>query len=191
MQQSNGSQLSEQELVGLKALVLRNTLYDCQLRFTRGMDRFDEDLFLSAFHSDAVISAGPFVGSPQELYSWAKDLHEQGQKATQHCLLNFNVDAQGDAAHTETYYQFVARNKDDSNWIAGGRYIDKFTRIDGQWRISTRQNIIEWSGLLPSLDIPFGDLPDVNDNGLAMRDKTDISYLRPLINRRQHQIPSD
>jgi hypothetical protein len=42
------------------------------------MDRFDRQLFLSAFHSDAIIDAGEFVGPPGELYDWASELHEKG-----------------------------------------------------------------------------------------------------------------
>ena len=55
------------------------------------MDRFDRELFLSAFHSDAVIAAGAFVGGPVELYDWASELHEQGQVATHHNLLNHTL----------------------------------------------------------------------------------------------------
>ncbi len=181
--------LTTTEAAQLKQLMVRNALYDCQLRFARGMDRFDEELFLSAFHCDAEISAGEFVGGPDELYSWARNLHQLGQKATQHCLLNFTADICGSVAHTETYYQFVARNKDDSNWLAGGRYIDKFECKEGEWRISVRQNVIDWSGMLPSMDIPFSDVVGVHDNGRATRDQTDISYLRPLVNQRSKNIP--
>ena len=37
-------------------------IVDCLTRFSRGMDRFDRELVLSAFHPDAVIAAGDFVG---------------------------------------------------------------------------------------------------------------------------------
>jgi SnoaL-like domain len=66
----------------------RQDIHDCLVRFSRGMDRFDRDLFLSAFHPDATIAAGDFVGGPKELYDWASPMHEQGQVATQHDLLN-------------------------------------------------------------------------------------------------------
>ncbi|GGL19603.1 nuclear transport factor 2 family protein [Nocardia jinanensis] len=80
------------------------------------MDRFDRALFLSAFQPDAVIAAGAFVGGPGELYEWAAAMHEQGQSATQHNLLNHTCDIDGDTAHTETYYLFAARNRDETNW---------------------------------------------------------------------------
>jgi hypothetical protein len=155
------------------------------------MDRFDRELFLSAFHPDAVISAGHYVGGPQGLYDWARDLHEKGQSATHHNLLNHSCDFDGDTAHTETYYLFVGRNRDESNWIAGGRYIDRLERREGAWKIALRTNAIEWSGTVPSLPIPFADVPDISLNGTASRSLEDISYLRPLVNRRKEQRPDD
>ena len=153
------------------------------------MGRFDRDLFLSAFHPDAVISAGEFVGGPEDLYDWASQLHEQGQTATQHDLLNHSSDIDGAVAHTETYYLFIGRNRDDSNWLAGGRYIDRLELRDGHWKIALRCNAIEWSGMLPGMDLPFADVPDIARNGVAARSGADLSYLRPLINKRERQLP--
>jgi hypothetical protein len=155
------------------------------------MDRFDREMFLSAFHHDATIAAGPFVGGPVELYAWASKLHEQGQFATHHNLLNHSCDIDGDVAHTETYYLFVGRNRDDSNWIAGGRYLDRFERREGAWRIALRTTVIEWSGVVPTLPIPFADVPDIHANGAPSRSKQDPSYRRPLTNQRPSHLPVD
>ncbi len=171
-------------------LLDRQDITDCLTRFSRGMDRFDRDLFLSAFHPDAVIAAGDFVGGANELYDWAREMHERGQIATQHNLLNNTCDIYGDTAHCETYYLFAARNRDESNWIAGGRYFDRVERRNGVWRIVLRTNVIEWSGVLPTMPIPFADVPDVADNGIPARDRSDPSYQRPLTNRRRLNIPS-
>ena len=173
----------------LAQLLDRQDILDCLIRFSRGMDRFDRDIFLSAFHPDAIIAAGEFVGGPVALYDWARQLHDRGQSATHHNLLNHSCDIDGDTAHTETYYLFVGRNRDDSNWIAGGRYIDRLERREGSWKIALRTNAIEWSGLVPTLPIPFADVPDINLNGAAARDKEDPSYRRPLSNRRKAHIP--
>jgi hypothetical protein len=170
-------------------LLDRQDIVDCLGRFSRGMDRFDREVFLSAFHPDAVIAAGAYVGGPVELYDWARDLHEQGQTATHHNLLNMTVDIDGDTAHTETYYLFVGRNRDDSNWMAGGRYIDKLERRDGGWKIALRTNTIEWSGMVPTMPLPFSEVPDIHGNGVAARSPEDPSYQRPLINRRAPRNP--
>jgi SnoaL-like domain len=174
----------------LEILLHRQEILDCLTRFSRGMDRFDRELFLSAFHADATIAAGDFVGGPADLYAWASAMHEQGQIATNHNLLNHTCDIAGDTAHTETYYLFVGRNRDDTNWIAGGRYLDRLERREGAWRIALRTNAIEWSGLVPTMPIPYADVPDIHLNGTPSRSREDPSYQRPLTNNRKQRLPS-
>ena len=180
----------------IRELVDRQDIHDCLLRFCRGMDRFDRDLYLSAFHDDAEMAAGPYVGDVPGCWDWAKPMHEAGQVLTHHGLLNHSVDIDGDTAHSETYYQFVARNHPwedgggETIMLAGGRYIDRLERRGGQWKIALRTNIIEWSCLQPSLPPPFGDVPDIAANGVSARDRGDPSYMRPLVNKRARQNPA-
>lgn len=182
------------KLARLEALLDKQDITEALTRFSRGMDRLDRDLFLSAFHADAEMAAGPFVGSVAECADWSFPMHEEGQILTHHALLNMTIDIDGDTAHTETYYLFVARNKDESLVQAGGRYIDRFERRPkdgqrGEWRIALRTNAIEWAGLLPNIPIPFSDVPDLYGNGAPARDRTDPSYRRPLTNLRERKIP--
>jgi SnoaL-like domain len=178
-----------------QALIDRQDILDCLTRFSRGMDRFDREIYLSAFHNDAVIAAGPFVGSAADCWDWAIPMHRDGQVLTHHSLLNNSVEIDGDTAHSETYYQFVARNHPweegggETVMLAGGRYIDRLERWDGAWRIALRTNIIEWSCIQPAMPLPFGDVPDIAANGVSARDKSDPSYQRPLVNVRQPQKP--
>jgi hypothetical protein len=181
--------IAPERLARLEELLDRQDILDCLTRWCRAMDRFDRELFLSAFHPDAVIAAGDFVGGPEALYDWASNMHEQWQSATQHDLLNHSCEIDGDAAHAETYYQYVARNRDETLMLAGGRYIDRLERRDGAWRIALRCNVIEWAGMLPPAPIPFADVPDIDGNGVASRSQDDISYRRPLTNRRAPHIP--
>jgi SnoaL-like domain len=182
--------IDPERLARLEHLLDRQDILDCLIRFCRGMDRFDRELFLSAFHSGAIIDAGEFVGPPGELYDWASELHEKGQSSTLHNLLNHSCEIDGDLAHAETYYLFTARNRDGTNWIAGGRYIDRLERRDGRWKIALRCNAVEWSGLIPAMAIPFENVPDVHLNGTPSRSKEDPSYRRPLTNRREIRFPA-
>ena len=173
----------------LSALLDKQDIGECLVRFSRGMDRFDKAIYLSAFHDDAEIAAGPFVGSAADCWDWAVPLHESGQIVTHHALLQSTIDLDGDIAHVETYYQFVGRNRDESVWMAGGRYIDRFERRISQWRIALRMNVIEWSCLPPPLALPFADVPDLALNGLSDRSEEDPSYRRPLVNFRVRTSP--
>lgn len=179
----------------LDALLDKQDILECLTRFSRGMDRFDREIFLSAFWPDATIAAGPFVGGPGDCYDWAVPMHEAGQVLTHHSLLNNTTEIDCDTAHCETYYQFVARNHpweeggSETVLLAGGRYIDRIERRDGTWRIALRTNVIEWSCLQPSLPLPFGDVADIGANGVSARDNCDPSYQRPLKNVRMGNIP--
>jgi hypothetical protein len=182
--------MDAERIARLERIADRQDILDCLTRFCRGMDRFDRDLFLSAFHADAQIAAGPYVGDVPGCYDWARAMHDAGQTATHHGLLNHSVEINGDTAHSETYYQFVGRNRDDSNWVAGGRYIDRLEKRNGAWKIALRTNLIEWSGLLPTTPLPFADVADLHGNGAPSRSKDDPSYQRPLINRRKPRNPT-
>ena len=179
----------------LQYLLDRQDITDCLTRFSRGMDRFDREIYLSAFHDDAVIAAGPFVGSALDCWDWAKPMHEAGQVLTHHALLNNTVEIDGGTAHSETYYQFAARNHPweegggETVMLAGGRYIDRLERRGGAWKIALRTNIIEWNCIQPAMPLPFGDVPDIAANGASARDRSDPSYLRPLMNVREGHVP--
>ena len=168
----------------LVELVDRQDIADCLTRFTRGMDRFDRELFLSAYHDDAVIDAGDLVGTAAQVYELARDLHDKGQSGTLHNVLNHSCELDGDTAHCETYFLFVGRNRDDTNWAAGGRYLDRFERRGGAWKIAFRRTIAEWSGMVPTTELPLGSAPDKDATGVPQRGKGDPSYARPLVNKR-------
>ncbi|PEQ12868.1 hypothetical protein B2G71_08445 [Novosphingobium sp. PC22D] len=174
----------------LDELLDKQDIMECLARFSRGMDRFDRDIYLSAFWEDGTMAAGPFVGSPADCWDWAVPMHDEGQILTHHALLQTTIDLDGDTAHTETYYQFVGRNRDESVWIAGGRYVDRLEKRGEEWRIALRTNLIEWCTLPPVLPVPFGDVPDIALNGVSSRSKDDPSYQRPLVNRRALANPA-
>lgn len=175
----------------IQNLIDRQAILDCLTRYCRGVDRLDRELVLSAYHPDAVDDHGAFVGTREEFVDWAFALHEKGQISTHHHLTNHTCDIDGGVAHTETYYLFTARNVDETLWVAGGRYLDRLERRTGQWKITARYCLVEWSGSLQAGAIPFADIPDVHATGVPARNPTDPSYLRPLINKRAKRFPKD
>jgi NAD(P)-dependent dehydrogenase (short-subunit alcohol dehydrogenase family) len=52
-----------------------------------------------------------------------------------------------------------------------------------------RTNVVEWSGMVPTMEIPFADVAGIELNGVAARSREDISYRRPLIKRRERHYP--
>lgn len=175
----------------IEELLDRQDIVDCLTRMSRAADRFDKELFLSAYHEDATIAAGPFVGGPEALYEWSKALQETTYSATSHKLLNHSFDFDGDNAHVETYYIFVGCIGEETNLIAGGRYIDRFEKRVGKWGLVMRNNFVEWTSAVPAMGNPLGEIADLHLNGLPARDTSDPSYQRPLPNRRDAHIPGE
>jgi hypothetical protein len=62
--------------------------------------------------------------------------------------------------------------------IAGGRYLDRLERRDGEWRIAARRVIVEWCCVVDGAGALFGP-----QSGFpaARWDRADISYDRPLV----------
>lgn len=170
----------------LRELIDSRAILQCLQRIARGMDRFDREHFLSAFHDDAVFEAGVFVNTPEACYEAGVAMHSEAQKSTQHYLVNHTSEIEGDTAHAETYVIFVAHNRDDTIWCTGGRYIDRLERRDGEWKVAFRHTTQEWAGMLPPAAMPlFAANADTLLNGTPSRDRNDPSYRRPLTNRRK------
>lgn len=176
----------------LDAVLDRQDIFDCLQRISRGIDRFDRALFLSGYHPDAIIDAGALVADPERVYDHGRELHEHGQEATLHHLHNHSCELAGETAHSETYFFYVGRNRDGTNWQAGGRYLDRLECRAGRWKVVFRYTVMEWSGELPTVAVPlFENVADLHRNGVPCRDDRDPSYRRPLLNRRAVTVPAD
>jgi hypothetical protein len=174
------TKMGDEDRARLRTLIDRQDILDCLSRISRGADRFDRDQFVSGFHPDAQISAGAVTGTPEETFGAGRAMHDASQLATLHCLANHSCEIEGDVAHAETYYLYVARNRDDINWAAAGRYIDQFERREGAWRIVYRHVALEWSGKLLANEIPMFDTAPADARLRSTRSRDDASYLRPL-----------
>lgn len=192
MNQADKSSASTDRQARLDELLDRQEIHDCLCRISRAIDRFDREAFLSAYHADAVIDAGSLVGPPGEVYDKGAELHEHGQESTLHNLLNHYCDIDGDTAHTETYFFYHGLNRDGSNWVGGGRYLDRLERREGVWKVAFRYTLMEWSGGIEGSSVPlFEHIPDLHANGVPSRSREDPSYTRPLVNLRDPRSPED
>lgn len=165
----------------LRDMLDRNDILECMHRYARGMDRHDRALLRSAYHDDGIDDHGGFVGPVDEFIDWALNYHAT-QDRHQHYLTNHHVELGRDSAHAETYYLFVATERDEGARlsVAGGRYVDYLEKRDGRWAIVTRVCLIEWRSDAASLITPkFRSYLDRVQT--VAQDRSDTSYERPLI----------
>ena len=174
----------------VQRLLDRAAIEECLLRYTRGLDRHDSELVVSAFHPDALDTHGTFEGGPQDVAAWANEQHGLRWVAHQHYITNTTVDIDGDVAHTDTYYLIVLRRNDGTGQdLMGGRYVDRFERRAGDWRIARRVVTNEWIGEVGGGRERMQSLLDVY---IAPRwDREDISYQRPLTDESMQTTTED
>src|SRR5919201_1653154 len=155
----------------------RAEIVDCLHRYARGMDRLDRELARSAYHDDAIDDHAAFVGPVDAFLDWAFGYHSS-QVRHQHYVTNHHIELDGDQAHVESYFLFVATEQDPAAPLTmyGGRYVERFERREGRWAIGARACLPEWNTGLPVPEVA-GDPnhPLLRQNPIA-RDRSDTSY---------------
>jgi len=165
----------------IQELCDRQAIRDCLMAYSRGVDRLDRELLISAYHPDAIDDHGVFVGGPEAFADWVFALHGTRQTLTTHYIINHFCELDGDVAHAETHYLYVGVDPDNKlEPHAGGRYIDRFERRNGRWAIAARKCVSGWRGRVGEV-MPLWALGDPGyEAGRNARDRSDPSYERPL-----------
>jgi len=168
--------MNDELLAKLQTLVDRQEILDCIHTYTRGLDRHDDEILRSVFHPDAVDNHGSWVGGREEFVAWANHVCHNALGGHMHHITSHTCEIDGDVAHTESYVIFVHRYKDGRTvHVAGGRYLDRLEKRDGEWRIAVRRLVVDFRHLADGS--VFGDW-DGYPKGT--QDTSDISYERPL-----------
>ncbi len=159
----------------------RQAIRDQVNNYCRGVDRMDRELLSSVYHADAIDDHGHFTGGVDGFIDWAFGYHGVYQDAHQHIVTNHTCELDGDVAHTETYWMFVGRNKQAPMLtMSGGRYIDRFEKRNGEWKIALRKCVVDWGGGASDVFHSAEVLAAFAGVGITARDRSDVSYERPL-----------
>jgi hypothetical protein len=159
-------------------LIDRQDILDTLLRYTRGLDRLDLDLYRSAFHDDGLDCHGPAI-SPDGFLEWWLP-KQDSREVTEHLVSNHTIDIDGDVAHVESYHLVaVKQHGEDRVNLHAGRYADRLERRDGVWRISLRVVIPSWHGIVPT---EVGSAV-ISRSNWGRRSQEDPTYERPLATR--------
>jgi hypothetical protein len=163
----------EQLAAEVRYLRDREDILDAMVRYTRGADRLDRDLLISAYHEDATDDRGAFTGHREARAEWLfKFLETLG--GTSHHISNFAIEIDGDVAHAESYVITTSWPQDESTaTIGGARYLDRLERRAGKWAIAHRESVMDFNFTVPTADLPPAVLK-------GRRDRSDRSYVRPL-----------
>lgn len=164
----------------LEELIDRQRIWECLLRYTRGMDRLDRDLVMSAYHSDAWEDHGAFLAPGEGFADTVLHHHRENEVSTQHIMSNHHCEIDGDEAHAETYVRCYSVNRDGNDSISFGRFVDRLEKRDGRWGIVERVSLREGSADLTKNDFSANHVMQPQSIGHPRRDRSDPSYVRPL-----------
>ena len=155
----------------------RQAVVDVVLRYCRGIDRLDLELVRSCYHADATDEHGTFTGTRDEYVDWVAGVLTRFT-GTMHVVANQLVEVDGDVADCETYgiaYHWGEPLDDPRrNFTTGFRYVDRFERRDGTWRIARRVAVREWTHVVPAEQQLV--IPADRDGRRGRRDRTDAVY---------------
>jgi len=160
----------------LVRLVDRQEIWDCLLRYIRGVDRMDQDLVRSAFWEDAINTHGPVRGSVDDfIAAWLPV--QAARDVSFHMVSNQSVEFADEAAHCEAYFMAgIKQTESDQIEVVGGRYIDHFEKRGSEWRIKTRLVLLDWQGLMDATQMKAR----LAKRHRGSRNSNDPSYERPV-----------
>lgn len=128
----------------MQTLLDREALRELAARYARAVDRRDFALLRALYHDAAVHDHGSmFLGGPDAFVTWLEA--SMGDMVTQHIVANTLFDIAGDEAEGEIYtvnYHVMDGGRD---YIAGGRYLDRYVRHEGRWLFMARKRVIDWT----------------------------------------------
>jgi hypothetical protein len=118
------------------------------VRYFRGIDRLDFELVRSCYHPEATDQHPTFTGDRDAFIAWVRPALT-ALAGTMHILGNNLIEFGRDQAVSESYVTAYHWQETDpsqpTGFTSGFRYIDRFERRDGEWRIARRVAIREWT----------------------------------------------
>lgn len=134
----------------LRRLLDKQAMTEALLRYCRGVDRCDGELIAALFHPDATVHHASFRGLAPDFVRDYTSRIQGSATSVMHALANVLIDVDDDGVTARSEASFVAylgREKDGEPLIDvfGGRYLDRWRRADGRWRVSDRVTVHDWN----------------------------------------------
>ncbi|HTX27260.1 MAG TPA: nuclear transport factor 2 family protein [Streptosporangiaceae bacterium] len=164
--------MAELNEADIRTLLDKAQIHEALMRYSRGVDRGDGELVMSVFAPDATLDYGRGPMAPAAL---AEGITKMTATGAMHFIGNEYVEVDGETAYSETYfisYATVTGEEAPATRSRGGRYLDRFDRRDGEWKITRRVLVDEWSRL-DELPAPIAPPP----GRVGLRSKDDPVYV--------------
>jgi hypothetical protein len=149
--------------MSLEALEARQEITRILHLYCRGCDRADEAALRACFHPDSVHRHGGFEGLSSDFIDLAMTI-VRPLKSSTHMLSNVMIELKGDRAVSECHFlahhrRLRADGGGEEDMFLKGRYLDRFERRFGVWKISGRIGLHDFERVLPPADQTLANVP--------------------------------
>ncbi len=161
----------------IQAVIDKQEIFELSCTYMRGLDRLEKDLVLGVFHDDATTDYGFFQGPPGQFADFAMQALSD-HLANHHMIGQARIDVEGDVAFGEVYFQAFHRivdNGEEKDLFIAGRYVDRYEKRGGVWKIAFRAEVNDWARTDPATDEFFTASPQALRGA---RGKDDLSSQR-------------
>ncbi len=142
----------------IEELLAKQEIAELSGTYMHGLDRLHKESLRGVFHADATTDYGFFQGGPDDFVEMAfnalKD-HDDNH----HMLGQINIRLDGDVAFGEVYFQAFHRVTNDAggkeDLFISGRYVDRYEKRNGTWKIAFRAEVNDWARTEPAADVYF------------------------------------
>jgi hypothetical protein len=139
----------------LRLVADKQEIYELSCTYMRGQDRLDAKAHRSVFWDDAWCSYGIYEGGPDGFVEFAQNALTP-HASNHHMIGQVQIDVAGDEAFGEVYYQafhrLVGEDGSRRDLIVSGRYVDRYERRGGVWKIAYRSELVDWVRDEPAAD---------------------------------------
>ncbi len=166
----------------VRELVARAEIYDLLCDYMRAQDRLDPVLHRSVFHDDATTDYGAYVGGPDGFVAFAQGVLTP-HLANHHMIGQARIEVEGDIAFGEVYFQAhhrVVESDGEYDLFVSGRYVDRYERRGGTWKIAHRSERVDWVRHEPAADAWLKNAPKLP---WGARGAEDLSSQREKLRR--------
>jgi len=159
----------------LRDLLDKEEIRDRLMRYARGIDRNDGDLVEDTFWPEALVDHGHSAFRGEGIGKFFADVSKHSTTNQVHFIMNLVIDLHGDEAVSEAQALYVAeteRNHEPYLVNRAVRYIDRWERREGTWRVFHRTVAENWNKIDPIVE-RFPPHPGIIK---TRPDRTDPSY---------------
>ena len=135
----------------IRELLHKQSITELIYQYPRALDRHDRDLLMSIGHPDATVQFRDTLYSRwADFVDWLMDAHDP-MLANNHRITNILIKLKGDRAVSEssgtaTLLVRIDDNTLEERWMHS-RYLDKWSRRNGQWALQHRQTLTDYRRL--------------------------------------------